>query len=98
MNDRRIWKIERQFLLGTLVCAVLLIVGYLSLVSTVWGHQLDDDGLLARKLLNWRIIRLDSDILDLVNEAALLAAAIALLIVATVRRCILVGVFSVAGF
>jgi PAP2 superfamily len=98
MNDRRIWKIERQLLLGTLVCAVLLIVCYLTLVSTVWGHQFDDDGLLARKLLNWRIIKLDSDILDLVNKAALLAAAIALLIVAIVRRCILVGVISVAGF
>jgi hypothetical protein len=98
MNDRCTLKTERQFLLGALVCAVLLIVGYLVLVSTVWGHQVDDDGLFARKLVNRRIISLDSDILDLVNRAALLAVAIVLLIVATFRRCILVGVISVAGF
>jgi membrane-bound ClpP family serine protease len=98
MNDRASRKVERQFLLGALVCAVLLIVGYLVLVDTVWGHQFDDDGLFARKLLNWRIITLDSDILDLVNKAALLTAGILLLVIATLRRCILVGVISVAGF
>jgi hypothetical protein len=98
MNNCVCWKIERQFLIGALVCAVLLIVGYLALVGTVWGHQFDDDGFFARKLLNRRIIRLDSDMLDLVNRAALLAAAIVLLIISTVRRCILVGAISVAGF
>ena len=98
MNNRASWKIERQLLLGALMCAILLIVGYLLLVGTGWGHRFDDDAFFARKLLNWRIIRLDFDILDLVNKAALLAAAIMLLMIATVRRCILVGVISVAGF
>jgi hypothetical protein len=97
MNDRS-RTIERHLLLGALVCAVLLIVGYFVLVSTPWGHQFDDDAFFGRKALSQKIIRLDSDILDLVNGAVLLLAAIVLLVIAAVRRCTFVGVIAVAGF
>ena len=97
MNDRS-RTIERRLLQGALLCAVLLIVGFFVLVSTPWGHQFDDDAFFGRKALSRRIIRLDSDILDLVNKAALLLAAIVLLAIAAVRRCTFVGVIAVAGF
>jgi len=69
MNDRS-RTIERRLLQGALLCAVLLIVGFFVLVSTPWGHQFDDDAFFGRKALSRRIIRLDSDILDIVNTQA----------------------------
>jgi PAP2 superfamily len=90
--------IHSRLLLGALVCAVLLIVGYFVLVSTPWGHQLDDDAYFGRAALSRKVIRLDSDMLDLVTKAALLLAAVVLLVIAAVRRCTLVGVIAVVGF
>jgi PAP2 superfamily len=98
MSDRGDWTVQSRLLLGALVCAVLLIVGYFGLVSTSWGHQLDNDAYLGRQALNWRVIMLDSDILDLVSKALLLLAAAIVLIIAAVRRCAAVGVIAVVGF
>jgi hypothetical protein len=98
MSDRADRNVQRRLLLGALVCAALLMVGYLSLVSTSWGHQFDDDAYLGRKILNQRVIRLDSHLLDLVTKTALLLAAVVLLVIAAVRRCFLVGVIAVIGF
>ena len=97
MNNRG-RTIERRLLLGALVCAVLLAVGYFVFVSTPWGHQFDDDAFFDRKALSLKIIRLDSDILGLVNKAALSLAAVILLVIAAVRRSTFVGVIAVAGF
>jgi hypothetical protein len=60
---------------GALVCAVLLIVYDLVLVTTTLGHQFDDDAFFGPKALSRKIIRLDSDILDLVRKPTLLLAA-----------------------
>ena len=62
----------------------LLIVGYFVLVSTPWGHQFDDDAFFGRRAFSRKIIRLDSDTLELVNKAALMLAAVVLL----VRGCL----------
>jgi hypothetical protein len=98
MNDRADWTVPRTLLLGALVCAILLVVGYFVLVSTSWGHQLDDDAYLGRKALSRKVISLDTDMLDLVNTAALLLAAVVLLVIAKVRRCTFIGVIAVVGF
>jgi hypothetical protein len=92
------WTIHRRLLLGALVCAVLLIAGYFALVGTSWGHQLDDDAYFGRTALSRKVINLDSHILDFVTKAGLLLAAIVLLVIAAVRRCIFVGIIAVAGF
>ena len=98
MSDRTDWSIQRRLLLGALVCAILLIVGYFVLVSTPWGHQFDDDAYFGRTVLNRKVISLDSHLLDLVSKAALLLAAVVLLVIAAVRRCTFVGVIAVIGF
>jgi membrane-associated phospholipid phosphatase len=97
MNERK-KTVERRLLLGALVCAVLMIVGYFVLVSTAWGHKFDDDAFFGRETLSWKIIRLDSDILDLVRKKTLLLAAVVTLVIAAVRRCTFVGVVAVAAF
>ena len=98
MSDRDGWTIQSRLLLGALVCAVLLIVGYFGLVSTSWGHRLDDAAFLGRQALNRKVIRLDSDILDLVTKTLLLLAAAIVLLIAALRRCAVVGVIAVVGF
>jgi membrane-associated phospholipid phosphatase len=84
--------------LGALVCAVLLVVGYFILVSTPWGHQLDDDAFFGRRALSRKVIILDAAVLDHVSKAGLLLAAVVILLVAAVRRCTLVGLIAVIGF
>jgi membrane-associated phospholipid phosphatase len=90
--------LERRLLLGTLICALLLIVSYFILVDTPMGHQFDDDAVLSREALSRKVIRWDSDVLGLVGRRTLLLAAVATLLIAAVRRCSLVGVIAVAGF
>ena len=84
--------------MGALVCAVLLIAGYFVLVSTPWGHQLDDDAYFGREAMSRKVINLDSGVLDLVSKATLLLAAAFLFVIAALRRCALVGVVAVVGF
>jgi hypothetical protein len=98
MSDRIGWTIHRRLLLGALVCAVLLILGYIVLVNTSWGQQFDDDAYFGRNALSRRVIGLDSAVLDLVSKAGLLVAAAVVLVIAAVRRCTLVGVIAVVGF
>jgi hypothetical protein len=98
MSDRANGTTQRRLLLGALVCAVLLSMGYVAFVSTAWGHQVDGDAYFGRQALGRNVIKVDLDLLDLASKAALLLAAAVLLIVTAVRRCALVGVLAVAGF
>ena len=98
MTDRTNWTIQKRLLFGALLSAALLIAGYLVVVSTSWGHQLDDDAYFGRKALSRKVIVLDSKLLDHVGKAVLLLAAVILLVIATVRRCTFVGVIAVIGF
>jgi hypothetical protein len=68
MSDRADRTIQRRLLLGAAVCAVLLMAGYFVLVSTSWGHQLDDDAYFGRKALSRKVIQLDSGMLYLVTR------------------------------
>jgi hypothetical protein len=98
MDNRIDPTIQKRFLLGALVCALLLIAGYFSLVGTSWGHQLDDDAFLGREALSRKVIRLDARVLDHVTKATLSVAAVILLVIAAVRRCAFVGLIAVIGF
>jgi membrane-associated phospholipid phosphatase len=98
MNNPESWAIQRRLLLGALVCATLLAAGYFALVSTAWGHQLDDDGYFGRHALNRKLIRLDAHLLDFVSVTALLAAGAVLLAIAAARRCLLIGLIAVLTF
>jgi membrane-associated phospholipid phosphatase len=98
MSNRPNLPVQRRLLLGAILSAVLLIVGYVAIVSTSRGHQLDDDAYFGRKALSRKVINLDSDLLDHVTKATLLVAAVILLVIAAVRRCGLVGVIALVGF
>ena len=80
MSDRADWTLQRHLLLGALVCAVTLIAGYFIFVSPPWGHQFDDDAYFGRRALSRKVVKLDSDILNLVSKTTLLLAAMVLLV------------------
>jgi PAP2 superfamily protein len=90
--------LRRRLLVGALVCAVLLIVGYLVLVATPWGHQFDDEAFFGRKALSRKVMVWDYHLLAHVSKAGLLCAAILLLVIGVARRCTLVGVIAAVGF
>jgi hypothetical protein len=97
-KQTRIEAIRNQLLLGTLVCAVLLIVGYLVLVATPWGHRFDDQAFFGRKALSHKVIAVDYYLLEHVSKKALLCAAILMIAIGVLRRCTLVGVIAAVGF
>jgi hypothetical protein len=97
-KQTNIEAIRKRLLVGTLVCAVLLIVGYFVLVATPWGHQFDDQAFFGREALNGKVIVWDYHILDLVSKKALLCAAILMIAIGVLRRCTLVGIIAAVGF
>jgi hypothetical protein len=98
MTDQTNFAVQRRLLLGAVLFAILLIVGYVAMVNTSRGHQLDDDAYFGRKAVSRKVVSLDYRLLDHVTKATLLVAARILLIIAAVRRCTLVGVIAVVGF
>jgi membrane-associated phospholipid phosphatase len=98
MSDQTNLPVQRRLLLGAVLFAILLIAGYVAMVSTTRGHQLDDDAYFGRKALSRKVANLDYRLLDHVTKATLLVAAVILLIIAAARRCTLVGVIAVIGF
>jgi PAP2 superfamily protein len=96
--DRADRTIQRRLLLGALVCTVLLIVCYLALVSTSWGHQLDNAAYFGHKALRPRVMILDAKMLGILTKASLPFAALVPLLIAVVRRCTFIGVVAVVGF
>src|ERR1700761_3298584 len=98
MSDQTNLPVQRRLLLGAALSAILLIVGYVTVVSTSWGHQLDDDAYFGRKALSRKVVNLNARLLDHVTKATLLLAAVILLAIAAARRCTLVGVIAVVAF
>jgi hypothetical protein len=87
-----------RFLVGTIVCFLLLISFYVVLVGTDWGHQLDDDAFLGRGAISRQVVRVDSALLMRVSTGTIMIAAVVLLLISVVRRRALVGVLAIAGF
>ena len=91
-------KTQTRFLPGVIVCYVLLIVCYVILVSTDWGHQLDDDAYLGRGAVSGQVVTLDAALLVRISNATIMTAAAVLLLISVVRRSVLVGVLAIMGF
>jgi len=91
-------RAQTRFVPGTIVCYVLLIIFYVVMVGTDWGHQLDDDAFLGRGILNRHVATLDLALLMSISNATIMIASGALLLVSLVRRRVLVGLLAVAGF
>jgi membrane-associated phospholipid phosphatase len=91
-------RLQRRFLLGALICFGLLVVLYIGLVGTPWGHRLDDNAYLGRGALSRKVVTWDSALLMRVTSVTVVSAAVVLLLIGVVRRSIWVGVIAAAGF
>jgi hypothetical protein len=91
-------RVQTRFLPGTIVCYVLLVVFYVVLVNTDWGHQLDDGAYLGRGSVSQQVIALDSVLLRQISDATIMAAVAGLFLISFVRRRALVGLITIAGF
>jgi membrane-associated phospholipid phosphatase len=91
-------RVQTRFLPGAIVCYLLLVIFYVALASTDWGHQLDDEAYLGRGAVSRQVVALDTVLLMWISNVTIMAAAAGLLLISVVRRCALVGVVTVAGF
>jgi hypothetical protein len=91
-------RLHLRFLLGALVCCCLLMICYLALVGTPWGHQFDDDAYLGRGALSRKVGILDAVLLMRVTDVTVICLAGVLLLIGTMRGSILVGVVAALGF
>ena len=91
-------SLQKRFLLGALVCLCLLMICYIALVGTSWGHQLDDDAYLGRGALSRKVMFWDAVLLKRVTSVTVISLAGVLLVTGVVRRSILVGAMAAVGF
>ncbi|HEY5778088.1 MAG TPA: phosphatase PAP2 family protein [Terrimicrobiaceae bacterium] len=93
-----IHTIRNRLLLGAIVCAVLLSVGYLALVNTTWGQAVDNAGYFGRHIVARAVIEYDNHILGAVSIATLALAVAIILLIGAIRRCLLGALIVAAGF
>ena len=91
-------KVQTRFLPGAVVCYVLFMTFYVALVGTDWGHQLDDGAYLGRGAVSRQVVMLDAAVLMRISSATIMIGAAVLLLISVVRRCVLVGILTIAGF
>ncbi|MEI2727836.1 MAG: phosphatase PAP2 family protein [Candidatus Nanopelagicales bacterium] len=96
MNQQRS-DVVRRLLIGITVCAVILVIGFFAVVSTRWGHGLDNDAYFGRDASGRVVVKLDGEILGHVRKATLLVLLAAIFLVAYVRKIPVIGGFAVAG-
>jgi PAP2 superfamily len=90
--------VRHRLISGAIVCAVLLVGGYLTLVSTSWGHTVDNAAYFGRSVVARTVVQYDNHILGTVSISSLALAIAAILIVGAIRRCLPGAVIVVAGF
>jgi membrane-associated phospholipid phosphatase len=91
-------RVQTRFLPGTIACCLLLVVLYLALIGTDWGHQLDDSAYIGRNVLSPQLIVLVTVPLMKVSLKTIIGAAGILFLISVLRRSLLVGLVTVAGF
>lgn len=90
--------VRHKLILGSLVCALLLVSGYLALVQTAWGHTLDNAGYFGRSAVARTVVDYDHQILGAVSIPSLALAIVAILLIGAIRRCLPGAIILAAGF
>jgi membrane-associated phospholipid phosphatase len=91
-------SVKTQFLPGAIVCCLLVVVSYMALIWTDWGHRLDDAAYIGRHILSSRLIELAAAMLMKVTFETIIGAGGVLFLIALLRRSMSTGLVTVAGF
>ncbi|HEU4679724.1 MAG TPA: phosphatase PAP2 family protein, partial [Terrimicrobiaceae bacterium] len=90
--------VRHRLILGAIVCAALLVGGYLAMVRTTWGHMLDNAGFFGRSAVARTVVEYDRRILGAVSLPSLALAIVAILLVGMIRRCLPGAIIVATGF
>ena len=88
---------RRQLIVGLLVLALVLVVVYLTWVSTTWGHSLDNDAYFRARESARLVVEADKELLDKIRRPTLGLALAVMIVVGLVRRAVSVGLIAVVG-
>ncbi|MFY9984838.1 MAG: phosphatase PAP2 family protein [Chthoniobacterales bacterium] len=91
-------RVQTRFLPGTIVCCLLLAAAYVALIGTDWGHQLDDSAYVGREVFSSKLNELAAVLLTKVGLKTITGAAGILFLISVLRRSVLVGLGTLAGF
>lgn len=90
-------QVGRRLLIGATVLLAILVVGYLLLVCTAWGHNLDNEAYFGRDVDGRAIVRGEGDFLGHVTAGVLAASLLLLVLIGVIRRVVVVGLIAAAG-
>jgi hypothetical protein len=90
--------VRDRLICGAIACAVLFVCGYLTLVSTTWGHTVDNAAYFGRRVVARTVVQYDHHILGAVTIPSLALAIATILIIGAIRRCLLGAVIVAVGF
>lgn len=90
-------QVRRRLLLGAAAFLVALVVGYIVLVVTSWGHNLNNEAYFGRDIDGRAVVDAEGDLLGHVTVAVLAISLIMLLLVGVVQRATIVGLIAVTG-
>jgi membrane-associated phospholipid phosphatase len=91
-------RVKTQFLPGAIVCCLLVVVSYVALIGTDWGHRLDDGAYIGRHVLSPKLMVLATAMLMKVTVETIIGAAGVLFLISVLRRSLSIGLVTVAGF
>jgi len=82
----------RRFAITAVLAALAVVVVYVVMVRTTWGQELDADALEGRHFARANVTVRSDDLLESITTASLAVLAVALALVAVVRRRLLLAV------
>jgi PAP2 superfamily protein len=89
---------SRTLMQGTIVCALLVLGGYLLFVNTRWGQLLDNAAYSGRNSISRALIDYDHLMLNTISVSTLVLAIVFILAAGAFRRCFTAGAIVAVGF
>jgi PAP2 superfamily len=83
---------------GMIVCALLVLGGYLLFVNTRWGQMVDNAAYSGRNIIRPALIEYDHVLLNAVSVSTLVVAIILILVVGALRHCLAAAAIIAVGF
>jgi hypothetical protein len=83
---------------GLIVCALLVLGGYLLFVNTRWGQKIDEAAYSGRHIVAPALIEYDRLILDPVSASTLVVSMALILMAGAFRRCLAAAAIIAVGF
>lgn len=95
LRIRRVWV--TRLVIGAATCAVLLVVGYLLLIVTAAGHEIDNEAYFGRESEGRYLATTGNHLLSRVTAGVMALALLVIVAIASLGRAFVVGLIAAAG-